>query len=67
MDFRTLMIGVIVGSIGMGYFVYGKKRAKAIPLISGIGLCVVPYFIGNITLLILVCLVLIIAPFLIEF
>jgi hypothetical protein len=66
MDFRTLMIGVIAGSIGMGYFVYGKKQAKAIALISGIGLCVVPYLIGNLTLLILVCLVLIIAPFLIE-
>jgi hypothetical protein len=66
MDFRMLMIGVIAGSIGMGYFVYGKKQAKAMPIISGIGLCVVPYFIGNIALLILVCLVLIAAPFLTE-
>ena len=66
MDFRTLMIGVIAGSIGMGYFVYGKKQAKAIAMISGIGLCVAPYFIGNIALLVMACLVLIAAPFLIE-
>jgi hypothetical protein len=66
MDATTLFIGLIAGSFGMGYFVYGKKQARIIPLVSGIGLCVIPYFIENITLLILVCLALIIAPFVIK-
>ncbi len=66
MDATTLFIGLIAGSFGMGYFVYGKKQARAIPLISGIGLCVIPYFIENIPILILVCAALIIAPFVIR-
>ncbi|MGB6010792.1 MAG: hypothetical protein WBI57_05950 [Desulfobacterales bacterium] len=38
----TLMWGMIFGSIGLGFFVYGKKQKAVIPLISGIGLIVVP-------------------------
>lgn len=38
---------VLFGSIGMGYFVYGKKQKKGMPLICGIGLMVFPYFVSN--------------------
>lgn len=55
----TLMWGIIFGSIGLGFFVYGKKQKAVIPLISGIGLIVVPYFISNIYLLVLSGIVLI--------
>ena len=40
----TLIYSVFFGSIGFGFFIYGKKQAKAVPLISGAGLCVLPYF-----------------------
>ena len=49
----TLLWGVIFGSIGLGFFVYGKKQKAIIPLISGIGLICIPYFISNIYLLLL--------------
>ncbi len=48
MDTSSLMWGLIFGSIGLGFFVYGKKQKAAIPLFSGIGLMVMPYFISNI-------------------
>jgi len=38
---------VLFGSIGLGYFVYGKKQKKGMPLICGIGLMVFPYFVSN--------------------
>ncbi|MBU1568203.1 MAG: hypothetical protein KJ630_21590 [Proteobacteria bacterium] len=38
MDASTLIWWVIFGSIGLGYFVYGKKQRAVIPLFSGIGL-----------------------------
>jgi hypothetical protein len=60
------MIGIFAGCFGLAYFVYGKRQAKLLPLVCGIGLCVIPYFIENITILILVCLALIIAPFIIK-
>lgn len=62
----TLMWGMIFGSIGIGFFVYGKKQKTVIPLISGIGLIVVPYFISNIYLLVLSGMVLIALPYFIR-
>jgi hypothetical protein len=63
MDTATIMWGVILGSIGLGFFVYGKKQKAAIPLLSGIGLMVLPYFISNLYLLILSSIILIAVPF----
>jgi hypothetical protein len=60
------MWGMIFGSIGLGFFVYGKKQKTVIPLISGIGLIVVPYFISNIYLLVLSGMVLIALPYFIR-
>jgi hypothetical protein len=63
MDTATIIWGVIFGSIGLGFFVYGKKQKAAIPLLSGIGLMVLPYFISNLYILILSSIILIVVPF----
>jgi hypothetical protein len=62
----TLIWGVIFGSIGLGFFVYGKKQKAIIPLFSGIGLMVVPYFISNMYILILSGIVLVALPYAIK-
>ncbi len=49
----TLIMGVIFGAIGLGFFVYGKKQKVIIPLFCGIALMILPYFIPNIYILIL--------------
>jgi len=54
MSAATLMWGVVFGSIGLGYFVYGKKRGAAMPLISGIVLMAFPYFVSNAVLMVLI-------------
>ena len=54
----TLIWGVIFGSIGLGFLVYAKKQKAIIPLLSGVGLMVLPYFISNIYVLILLGIVL---------
>jgi hypothetical protein len=61
-----LIWGVIFGSIGLGFFVYGKKQKAIIPLLSGIGLMVVPYFISNMYILILSGIVLVVLPYIIK-
>jgi hypothetical protein len=58
----TLMLGVLFGSIGLGFFVYGKKQKAVIPFVSGVGLMAIPYFISNVYILILVCIVFMILP-----
>ena len=42
-----LLWGVVFGSIGLGYFLYGKKQGRALLLVCGIGLMVYPYFVAS--------------------
>jgi hypothetical protein len=66
MDFgTTLIFSILFGSIGMGYFVYGKKQQAAIPLIAGIALCIFPYFVSNVYLMVLAGIVLTVLPWVI--
>ncbi len=67
MDTATLFVWMVAGAFGMGYFVYGKKQSRAVPLAAGILLCIIPYFIANFWLMLSVCVVLIISPFVIRF
>ena len=60
------MWGMIFGSIGLGFLIYVKKQKSIIPLISGIGLMVVPYLISNIYALILLGIVLAALPYFIK-
>ena len=63
----TLLIGMLAGVFGVAYFVYGKRQAKLSPLIAGVALCVYPYFIESVAWLCVVGLVLLAAPFVIEY
>ena len=47
MGMATLLWGVIFGSIGTGFFIYGKRQGAMVPLVCGIALMVIPYFISN--------------------
>ena len=65
-DTATLLVWVVAGAFGMGYFVYGRKQSRSVPLVAGILLCVIPYFIGNFWLMLSVCALLIISPLVIK-
>ena len=62
----TLMWGMVFGSIGLGFFIYGKKQRAVVPLLSGIALMVFPYFVANIYVLIAVGIVLMALPYFIR-
>lgn len=47
MDASALLWGVLFGSIGMGFFIYGKKQKRAVPLLCGLALMVFPYFVSS--------------------
>jgi len=59
----SLFLGLLFGSIGLGFFVYGRKQRALVPLLSGLALMVVPYFIANTLLLFLVGAVLVAIPY----
>jgi hypothetical protein len=50
----SLLWTVLFSSIGLGYFVYGKKQKKGMPFVCGIGLMVFPYFVSNASFVVII-------------
>lgn len=44
---ETLFASLIWGSIGVGFTIYGKKQSKFIPMIGGLALVAISYFIAS--------------------
>lgn len=63
MTSSSLMWGVVFGAVGMGYCVYGKKQQAVVPLLCGLGLIAVPYFVANAWALVALCALLMALPF----
>jgi len=63
----SLFFGIMAGAIGTGYFIYGKRQARAVPLVAGILLCIYPYFVDSVLWLSVIGVALAAAPFLIDF
>ena len=59
----VLLWGLLFGSIGLGYFIYGKKQRAVVPLVCGLGLMIFPYFVPNTVLLVGVGTILIAIPY----
>ena len=62
----ALIFSVLFGTIGVGYFIYGKKQQRMTPLIAGIALCAFPYFIPNPYAMVIVGTILTAAPWLLR-
>ena len=62
----TLMVSVLFSSIGAGYFIYGKKQRQVVPLLTGLALCVYPYFLSNGYAIVVVGILLTAVPWLIR-
>lgn len=62
----VLIWGLIFGSVGTGFAIYGKRQKAIVPLCVGIALCVVPYFIANVYVLVAVGCVLAAIPYFVR-
>jgi hypothetical protein len=65
-DTSSLLWGLVFGSIGLGFFVYGRKQRMVIPLVCGVALMVYPYFISNTVVLIALGAVLMAIPYFVR-
>jgi hypothetical protein len=63
---NALFVGLIAGAFGMAYFVYGKRQAKIVAMLSGIALCIYPYFFESVLWLCVVGAALLVAPFVVD-
>lgn len=66
MDTTALLWGLLFGSFGLGYFMYGKKQKALVPLFCGMALMVFPYFVTNTIALVLIGVALVVAPFVVR-
>ena len=66
MSTALLFWGLLFGSLGAGYFIYGKKQGAIVPLLCGIALCIFPYFVTNTILLVVVGVVLAAVPYFVR-
>jgi hypothetical protein len=55
-DANFLFASLIWGSVGMGYFIFGKKQASWVAMIGGVLMMAASYFVGSALLMSLVCL-----------
>jgi len=62
----SLLWSMIFGSVGLGFFVYGKKQGAIVPLICGLALMIFPYFVSNILLLVAFGIALMAIPYFIR-
>lgn len=53
-DTSAMLWALLFSSIGLGYFIYGKRQANKVALLCGIGLLVFPYFTSNDYVIVLV-------------
>jgi hypothetical protein len=63
MNATTLFLSVIFGSIGVGFFLFGKKQGRPLLLVLGLLLMGYPYFVNNTALMVAIGVVLTALPF----
>jgi hypothetical protein len=59
LDPIVLFCSMIIGSIGFGLFIYGKKQARWPQVVVGLAMLVYPYFIASVGPLVGVAVVLV--------
>ena len=62
----VLMCGVLFSSVGVGFFIYGKKQKTLMPFVCGLALMVFPYFVSNTAALVAIGTGLIALPYFVK-
>ena len=66
MTTSILLWGLLFSSIGVGFFLYGKKQKAVVPLVCGLALMVYPYFVTNTVFLVVIGVVLMAIPYFVK-
>jgi hypothetical protein len=66
LSISSLLWSVLFGAIGLGFFVYGRKQRAVVPLMCGLALMVVPYFVSGTGLLVVIGVALMAIPYFVR-
>lgn len=64
MNTSFLFASLLWGTIGGGYWIYGKKQREMMPMIGGVAMIAVSYFVTSWLLMTLLCAALMVAVYL---
>ncbi len=67
MNASILLWGLLFSSIGLGFFLYGRKQRAVVPLVCGMALMIYPYFIPHVGALIAIGVALAAIPYFLRF
>jgi hypothetical protein len=59
----SILWSLLFSSIGLGFFIYGRKQQRLVPLMCGLLLMVYPYFVPNTPLLVAIGAALVATPY----
>ena len=62
MDVAWLLLSMLYSTIGLGLFIYGKNAVRFVPLIAGLLLMIVPYFLDSLPWMSVACVTLMASP-----
>ena len=65
-DTTMLLWSLLFGSIGFGYFIYGKKQSNIVARYTGVLLMIYPYFVTSAVLLVIIGVLLMLVPKFVE-
>jgi predicted membrane protein len=61
-----LFLGLLFSSIGLGFFLYGRKQRAVVPLVCGLALMIFPYFVSSTFLLVAIGVALVAVPYFVR-
>jgi hypothetical protein len=62
LSMQSIVAGLVLGAVGMGYLSYGKKLSRPVHIGAGVALIVLPYFLTALLPLLIVSALLIALP-----
>jgi predicted membrane protein len=65
-DTSSLLWGLLFGSIGLGFLMYGRKQRAVVPLVCGLALMLFPYFVSNPILLVTIGIAIMAVPYFLK-
>lgn len=66
METADLFLSLLFGSIGFGYYLYGRRRKNMVTRYCGIAMILYPYIANNAWDMLAVCVVLMVLPRFVE-
>jgi len=66
-DSSFLIWSMLFGSIGLGFFLYGKKQRKIVPFVAGMTLFIFPYFVSDLLVMLIAGAVICAIPYFIRY